>query len=199
MFKEILEVNTGGQTSGKLEMKKLNIDSAISFNKSIFDINIENFKSNFEYAKKRVKLGRTKRKDMPVITSRDVQLFRSILISGTMNSHLDLDFNVGKVDIKTKKVKVKTLIPIQNQMYFDKSMTGIAKNGIPKTRKFLRDVTYFITSSDHNIIDGHHRWLQAMLIDPEMEVQIMEINLPINKLLPISVNYGDYIGNERNK
>ncbi len=202
MFKELFnEVNKGGQESGTLEMKRTNYIDALDFTKKImssFD-NINNLEKNFNYAKSRVHLGKLKRKEMPVITSRDVHEFKDNLEDGTINDILDLPFKVGKVKIKMKKVKAKTLIPIQSQLYFDKSMKGIAKNGADKTRKFLKDVTYFITSSDNNIIDGHHRWLQALLIDPEMMVQILEIDMPINKLLPTARSFGDYSGNARNK
>ena len=200
-YKQIVEkVNKGGQEKGKIEMSTAKLSTAVKYGEKVFDLNeIPNFEDNFNFAKKQVKLGKTKRSEMPVITSRDVDKFKEHLENGSMNTILDLNFDVGKVNIKMKKVKAKSLIPIQRQLYFDKSMSGIAENGISKTREFLKNKTYFITSSDSNIIDGHHRWLQALLIDPNMVVQIMQIDMSIDKLLVVSKKFGSYIGNAKNK
>jgi len=200
-YKQIVEkVNKGGQEKGKIEMSTAKLSTAVKYGEKVFDLNeIPNFEDNFNFAKKQVKLGKTKRSEMPVITSRDVDKFKEHLENGSMNTILDLNFDVGKVNIKMKKVKAKSLIPIQRQLYFDKSMSGIAENGISKTREFLKNKTYFITSSDSNIIDGHHRWLQALLIDPNMGVQTRQIDMSIDKLLVVSKKFGSYIGNAKNK
>lgn len=181
-------------------MSTAKLSTAIKYGEKVFDLNkIPNFVDNFNFAQKQARLGKHKRSEMPVITSRDVDKFKEYLESGLINTILDLKYDVGKVSIKMKKVKAKSLIPIQHQLYFDKSMMDVAENGIKKTREFLRNKTYFITSSDSNIIDGHHRWLQALLIDPNMEVQIMQIDMSIDKLLDVSRKFGSYIGNEKNK
>ncbi len=192
MFREMLEVNTGGQKAGKLEMKHLDYKKAKEFTNKIFDASlIPGLENNFQVAKEHIKMGHTKRKDMPVITSRDVIKFQQELKNGNLTGK--------EVKMSKKKVKIKDLIPIQDQMYFDKSMKGIAKNGTKKTKEFLQNKTYFITSSDHRIIDGHHRYLQGLLLNPEMEVQILSIDLPIKDLLNIGLEFGDSQGNTRNK
>ena len=38
----------------------------------------------------------------------------------------------------------------------------------------------------------------ALLLDSNMKVYVLEIDLPISKLLPLSIAYGDAIGNKRN-
>jgi len=103
-----------------------------------------------------------------------------------------------KVNASMKQVKVGDLIPIQKQIYFDKSMKATADFGREGTTKFLQN-SPFIASSDLAIIDGHHRWLSANLIDPEMKVPVLVIDMPIKDLLPLSKAYGDALGNERNK
>jgi hypothetical protein len=102
-----------------------------------------------------------------------------------------------KVKVQMKKVKVGDLKPIQQQIYFDKSIEGIAKFGAKSSQSFYQK-TFFITSADGYIIDGHHRFLGACLINPNMTVGALTIDLPIEKLLPMTKAYGDAIGNQRN-
>lgn len=103
------------------------------------------------------------------------------------------------VPVSMTKKQAGSLKPIQKQIYFDKSMGATIENGIAKTLKFIQGSSIFIGSSDNFIIDGHHRFLTAVLLDPDMNVQFLEIDLPIDKLLPLSLSYGDAIGNKRNQ
>ena len=109
----------------------------------------------------------------------------------------DGDKDDDKVKTSIKQIRVGDLIPIQQQIYFDKSMKSTAEFGVKGTTDFLKN-SPFIASSDLAIIDGHHRWLSGNLIDPNMKVPVLVIDLPINKLLPLSKAYGDAIGNKRN-
>jgi hypothetical protein len=104
-----------------------------------------------------------------------------------------------QIPVRITKKKVGDLKPIQKQIYYDKSMGSTAKNGAETTRDFIKNRSFFIVSSDNYIIDGHHRFLSAMLLDPTMKVNALEIDLPIKKLLPLSLSYGDAIGNKRNE
>jgi len=101
------------------------------------------------------------------------------------------------VKVLQATVPVKKLKPIQKQIYFDKSIGLLAKFGVEPSKSFMKK-TSFITSSDNYIIDGHHRFLSAMLIDPSTPVNIIKIDLPIKKLLATSLAYGDAVGNKRN-
>jgi hypothetical protein len=114
-----------------------------------------------------------------------------------------LKVNDGKhkddvVKVNNVKVAVKDLHPIQKQIYFDKSLDAIASFGAEGTRDFLTNKSFFITSADNYIIDGHHRFLSGVLIDPNMKVNTVQIDLPIAKLLPMTLAYGDAVGNKRN-
>ena len=90
------------------------------------------------------------------------------------------------------------MIPIQDQIYFDKGFKTISKNGVESTIDLLNSKT-LIVSSDNRIIDGHHRFLSALLINKNMKLNVIQIDLPLNKLLPLSLAYGDSIGNKRNQ
>jgi hypothetical protein len=102
------------------------------------------------------------------------------------------------VKVTRDKIPAKDLTPIQDQIYFDKGLGTIAKNGVDGTIKLLNSKT-LIVSSDNRIIDGHHRFLSAILLDRNMKLNVIKINLPLIKLLPLAVAYGDSIGNKRNK
>ena len=102
------------------------------------------------------------------------------------------------VKVYTKKFKVGELKPIQEQIYLDKVLPPIAQNGPEASKKFFASTT-FIVSSDGRIIDGHHRWLGANLLDPELMVTGFVIDMPIKKLLPLTLAYSDAIGNKRNQ
>jgi hypothetical protein len=87
-------------------------------------------------------------------------------------------------------------------MYVDKSVNSMYNESksitVKSTTSFISSKTTFITSSDGFILDGHHRWLAGMLIDPSMKVKVIAIDLPIDELLPLMLSYTDAIGNERN-
>ena len=189
---------------------------------------LPNFDKNYKIAQAAAKKGSTKRKDMPVITDADVKKMQSQLKGGKIDIHTphsddtkpsdpfpeglkgkeakdflnnglkDGDKKDDVVKVSSVKKKVSDLIPIQKQIFFDKSMGGIIDNGVENTKKFIGDKSFFITSTDNFIIDGHHRFLAAMLVDPKMTVNTLSIDLPISKLLPVSLAFGDAIGNKRN-
>lgn len=101
------------------------------------------------------------------------------------------------VKVSQATLPVKKLKPIQKQIYFDKSIGLLAKFGVEPSKSFMKK-TSFIASSDNYIIDGHHRFLSAMLMDPNTPVNILKIDLPIKTLLATSLAYGDAVGNKRN-
>lgn len=225
---KILESQTG-QAAGKLELVKINLETAIDHIDKIggsVDA-IPNFEKNFKLAQSKASIGKTRRKDMPVITDVDVKKFQQRLKDGHIDIHKPFSDDTSPSDpfpeglsgkdaekflksglrdgsktddmvkVSMKKETVKNLKPIQKQIYFDKAVGEMFKYGIEPTRSFLQKTT-FITSSDNFIIDGHHRFIMAILLDPNITVNCLVVDLPINKLLPMAVAYGDAIGNKRN-
>jgi ParB-like chromosome segregation protein Spo0J len=224
----------GGEEAGKMELAKISYDDAFEYANKLFNgkllEEIPDFESNFKLAQSKAHLGKTVRKDMPVIDNKDVKDFQRRLENGYIDINAPYSkenknepFPEGlkgekakewlesglakhdggkqdddKIDVSIKKIKVGKLKPIQKQIYFDKSIKMVAA-GLEKTANFLKNESTFIVSDDNFIIDGHHRFLAAVLIDPDMDVNCMVISLPIKKLLPMSLAYGDAIGNERNQ
>lgn len=177
-----------------LELVKTDLKSAIKyahkkfskFGNKLYDF-IPDFDAHYEFAQTHASGGYTQRKDMPVIHRADIIKFKKY-----MDDH----------GIKTKymKVEVGSLHPIQQQIYISKSIDAIAQFGIKKSLQFLKDKkTITIMSKDRYIIDGHHRFLTGMLIDPKMKVNVLMIDMPISELLPSTLDYSDSIGNVRNE
>lgn len=102
------------------------------------------------------------------------------------------------VKTSIERVSVSKLIPIQEQIYLDNPIDKIAKEGVDASKEFIKNAV-FVTSSDYRIIDGHHRFLSALLKDVNTIVPILKVALPIKMLLPLATAYGDAIGNSRNK
>ena len=213
---------------GKLELHSTDVETAYKFASGVFDVDVEipDFKENYKSAKTHAQNGRTQRKDMPRITSADVKLFQQRLERGELDvskpiapsnrgnpfpegltgkqakiwlsSGLnDGDPNDDITSVKRKRVKIADLLPIQKQIYVDTTLSSMAD--VERSKIFLSTKTFFIISADNYIIDGHHRYLSALLIDPNMKVNVVAIDLPIDILLKVAVSYGDAIGNKRNK
>ena len=227
---EIQKLNEGGgESAGSMELDATSVEDASKFADKIgLKNDLPDFVSNYKKAKKIVSIGRTKRKDMPVINDDDVKKFQARLEKGEIdirkpfakdtsvknpfpaglsgmkakdflkNGLKDGSRNDDIVGVTIKTVMVKNLKPIQKQIYFDKSAKATAQFGVEGTTNFLKNKTFFITSKDNFIIDGHHRFLSAMLVDPNMKVHALSVDLPIKELLPLSLSYGDSIGNKRN-
>ena len=191
--------------------------------------NFPDFESSFKKAQRLASKGWTKRRNMPVIDTDDVRNLQRALKSGRIDikppyhdsTNPDNPFPEGlsgfeadlflkrglkdgeekddTVDVNIEKKRIGDLKPIQKQIYYDKSMSNIVEFGIDATIDFLTNKSFFISSSDNFIIDGHHRWLSGMLINPDLKVNVLEIDLPLEKLLPLSRAYSDAIGKSRNQ
>ena len=120
------------------------------------------------------------------------------LTAGKGDESGDGEWPDDKIKAKLGKETVGKLKPIQKQIYADKSIEATIQFGIDVTKNFLQSQSTFIISSDNFIIDGHHRYLSGLLIDPKMKVNVLRVEAPISKLLPMSLSYSDAVGNKRN-
>lgn len=226
----------GGRKAGKYEIASTDLSTARAHAEKVLtgagrsiDDELPDFDQHYRFAQRRAKMGWTERREMPVITSRDVREFQQRLKDGkiditkpfspTTNPRdpfpeglrgqqakdflerglKDGDKDDDVVSVKNSRVQLMNLKPIQQQIYVDESVDMIVRNGRKGAIDFLTKKSYFICSSDLYIIDGHHRFLAGLLIDPSLRVQCVLIDLPISKLLPMAVAYGDAIGNKRNR
>lgn len=86
---------------------------------------------------------------------------------------------VDQLGIETKlyTAKVYSFQPTQFE-YDDKKVAKIIDEGITKA---------IIVSEDNFVLDGHHRYFAAKFAN--LEIPILKVLLPINKLLKISYTY----------
>lgn len=78
-------------------------------------------------------------------------------------------------------VAVGSLKPMQKEVVPAKAlgmMIGFLLNGKPNL-----DDMEAIVSSDNYIMDGHHRWAAATLINPNRSVKVARVDLPANQLV----------------
>jgi len=211
-----------------LEQAYKYIDS-IKKKKLDIEKDLPDFEKNFKAAQSKAKKGWTVRKDMPVIEMEDVRKLQARLEKGTLDINKpfaddtnpkhpfptglkgfdaknflkrglsDGSITDDQISVKMVQVNVKDLIPIQRQIYFDKGFGKTVELGIKASTNFITSGSVFIINKENYIFDGHHRFLSAMLIDPNMKVFALQIDLPLKKLLPLTVAYSDAIGHKRNK
>lgn len=105
----------------------------------------------------------------------------------------DLRDDVIKASIKG--IAVGRLKPTQSQIWLEKTFGNIAKFGAPKAGSPVLSTTV-IVSSDMFILDGHHRYSQAMVSDPSLKMKALLVPMPIRSLLEIGRSYGEAIGNK---
>ena len=162
------------------------------------------------------------RSDMPVISQQDVKSFENDLKRGNLDlfkpftfGHLYFPKNLlGKrqesadwlelgqkdgdpyddvVNAKIGRTPARNLKPIQGQIWLEKMVPYILKSAMPV------DQMTMVISSDHHIIDGHHRYGQAMLTDPNIKLKTLFVPLSIEMLLKVGHTYGNAKGEHQRK
>ena len=86
-----------------------------------------------------------------------------------MNSGLakaDGDPKDDIVKVSNDKIAVGNLKPIQAQIYFDKSIAKVSRDGVESSLNFLTSKNNnFVVSKDNRIVYGHHRFLTTVLVN----------------------------------
>lgn len=186
---------------------------------------IPNFDANYADLQKRCKKAKNiPRVEMPVIEPSDMDAFHKALTSGKLdifkpwtkgklftpkNLKGDADgdewVSLGLKDgnksddvvrAKWTSVSANRLLPTQSQIWLDKMASLMAKYGVPQAGSPITKAT-LIVSKEGYILDGHHRFGQAILGNPKLKMRALVIPLPINLLLKIGRSYGNAIGNQQ--
>jgi len=163
--------------------------------------------------------------DMPVIEPTDMKKFTKQLALGKIDIFRpykidnfskrfpkDLDKKQGKewVTLGTKdgdnkddvikgkwtKFPAKNLKPTQSQIWLEKLVGNIIEWGVPQNGSPLTKASV-ISSQEGYILDGHHRYGQAMLANPPLKLSALYIPLDIKTLLAMGRSYGNAIGNRQ--
>ena len=83
--------------------------------------------------------------------------------------------------LSKKKISAEDLKPIQKEF---------AKIGVEKSMAKLGGKNKpLISSTDKYIIDGHHRWLAVLNSTPKAKMDVIEVNMPMKKLLALTVAF----------
>lgn len=230
-----LLLEAGGEKPGKLEVMSTSSAVALEHLKSETDTTGEDwqeflgvFEKNYKILQKLVKYGKTQRRDMPVIGSKQVNELQHRLKEGHLDIinhkkrkfHKDKAFPEGLTgeqadkwlvaglydgDLKDDIIKVTSehrrvdsLIPIQEQIYAEIPIDMVVQRGVDGANRFISDTTRVITSKDGFLLDGHHRWAAGVLLNPKLTVECIVIDIDKEKLIKILLAYSDALGNQRN-
>jgi len=87
-------------------------------------------------------------------------------------------------------LSVKSLIPLQDEIWFDKLILTILAFGPPLAGGHVLTNAVIIVSKEGYILDGHHRFGQAMLRDPGLSIKALDVDLDIKTLLKVGRSYG---------
>ena len=161
------------------------------------------------------------RGEMPVIEPEDIIQFNTDLQSGRIDifppyakgqlftpkelptkeakeEWIDLGFRDGetKDDIAggvITRMKAEDMKPTQSEIFLNKLIGAALQFGPAKQDTPVTEAT-IIVSSDGFILDGHHRYGQAMLSNPQLEMKVLKLPVPIETLLKVGRSYTDYLG-----
>jgi hypothetical protein len=163
--------------------------------------------------------------DMPVIEPTDMKKFTKQLALGRIDIFRpfkvdnfikrfpkDLDKNQGKewvtlgmqdgdkkddiIKGKWTKISAIKLKPTQSQIWLEKLVTNIIEFGVPQSGSPITKASV-IASQEGYILDGHHRYGQAMIANPTLKLSALWIPLDIKTLLAMGRSYGNAIGNRQ--
>ena len=101
---------------------------------------------------------------------------------------------------KELDIAVQELMPTQNEIDLDKSLQWIL-NGKQDLRKFFKPsvtvVAPVVTFKSTFVIDGHHRWSQAFVCNPNVKVKAIDFTgklSPMQMLKAVQATIGSNLG-----
>ena len=108
-----------------------------------------------------------------------------------------------KINGEYEMIAVKDLKPIQEQIFIVKAikMAAEAEGKLDEMNWLLKPgekSPYTIVSSDNFILDGHHRWLGAYLVNPDSEMKCVKVDMTCKELLDLTNKFTGAIGNKPN-
>lgn len=188
-----------------------------------FGEELPEFDTNYKLLQKKCKSALdVPRIDMPVIEPEDMKKFQSNLAKGAVDVFApyakgrmyfpktvsakegkewiklgfgDGDYYDDRVKGRWTTIEVRKLKPTQSQIWMENMIPKMIKFGVPGLGSSILKATV-IVSKDGYILDGHHRFGQAMLVDPNLALNALFIPLDIELLLKVGKSYGESIGNK---
>jgi hypothetical protein len=91
--------------------------------------------------------------------------------------------NDEKITFTSKQIPAKNLIPTQREIGQNESLVNILNDKYNSLDSFLDGLAKFkspiVTLNSKYIIDGHHRWSQAYIANPDVKVPIYDMTATI--------------------
>ena len=190
------------------------------YGKNLYDV-LPDFEKNYQLLQNKCKQAlNVPRIEMPVIEPVDMKRFHKDLKSGrvdifapyakgklftpknltkeTGKEWIRLGFKDGSrkddvVSDKWKKITAKKLLPSQSQIWLEKLINNIAKFGVPRAGSPVLKTT-IIVSREGYILDGHHRFGQVMLANPDLKISTLYVPVGIKRLIKVGRAYGNAMG-----
>jgi len=85
------------------------------------------------------------------------------------------------------KIKAKDLEPSEKEIYLDQIISNLLKDHefVEKALKGKIKDDKIIISSDNCVIDGHHKWASAFILNPNCKIKCTKINMTYDEAIPI--------------
>lgn len=217
--------NTLNVATTPLEAARRYAETQFKRNGKSLDEVIPDFDSNYLALQKKLRRAlNIPRIEMPVIEPSDMGKFLQRLKSGSVDifkpymkgsklfapksfphqgvtgaEYVELGFQDGsadddKIPARMGSKPANQLIPTQSQIWLEKLVENIARFGVPSSSSPIAKAT-IIVSKEGYILDGHHRFGQAMLANPTLKLSALLVPIDIKTLLKIGRSYGEAIGN----
>lgn len=86
-----------------------------------------------------------------------------------------------------EKIKVSELTPAQSEIFLDEIVSNLLdkKKFVKKSLKGKLKDDEIIVSSDNYIIDGHHKWASAFILNPDCKIKCTRVNLKLKKAIEL--------------
>jgi hypothetical protein len=96
-----------------------------------------------------------------------------------IQNFISLPKEENEINSEIKKIQIDFLHPIQNEIFLSSVLNNISDSEILEKIKN----SLFICSSDLFLLDGHHKWVSSMILDPKITITVLQINLTLNEVL----------------
>lgn len=135
---------------------------------------LPHFEKRYTEAKQLGAAGTYLRSDMPVLADQDV---------------IELKYFIAR-DLKQvipicnwTRLPARLMKPTQSNIYVDKVLLWIANNRPVETALKASSYNHMFLDGNFNILDGHHRWLSLMLMNPQFAPPVFVIQSEITRIL----------------
>lgn len=131
-------------------------------------------------ARQLAKIGHYDRNQMPVCEPSDLDKINDMLAAHGIPDSMEY----AHVSVRPER-----LVPLQHQLHVDKVVDAVKQEG----RLFYKLVQKapVIVTGDMHILDGHHRWLCAMMSAKKFQLSVFIIAAQTEDVLPLLLEWSD--------